>query len=179
MKPRLTPVSELSLHAEQQAILDKIAASRAGNLNGPFHAWIRNPEFADLAQALGKYCRYDSHLSLRQSELLIVVTAAFWNSQAEWAIHAPIAESAGVCPRAIEKIRTGITPNFRQDDERLLHIVAKTLLEQKQLPDDLYTEALAYFGEAHMVDIVGIIGYYSMVALTLNAFDIRVTPALA
>lgn len=175
MTTRLTPVSALQLDAEQQAILDKIAASRGGNLNGPFHAWIRNPEFADLAQALGKYCRYDSSLSLRQSELLIVVTAAFWHSQAEWAIHAPIAESAGVCPRALEKIRTGITPNFRQDDERLLHIVAKTVLEQKQVPDDLYAEALAYFGEQALVDIVGIIGYYSMVALTLNAFDIRVS----
>ena len=179
MNSRLTPVSDLKLNAEQQAILDKIAAARGGNLNGPFHAWIRNPEFADLAQALGKYCRYDSSLSLRQSELLIVVTAAFWHSQAEWAIHAPIAESAGVCPRALEKIRTGITPNFRQDDERLLHIVAKTLLEQKQLPDDVYAEALAYFGEHYLVDIFGIVGYYSMVALTLNGFDIHVPPSQA
>lgn len=170
---RLQEVNLDTATEEQRQILLDIQKSRKGDLSGPFKCWAVSPEFAQVAQAVGKFCRYETGLALKDSELAIITVAAYWQSQAEWQIHAPIAIEAGICPRAVEKIRTGIIPNFQKPIEKYIHQAAKELLESKRLSDQTYTELKNLLSDQLIVNLVGLIGYYSMVALTLNAFEVR------
>lgn len=170
---RLKEVQLDTASPEQQQILLDIKKSRNGDLSGPFQCWAVSPQFAQVAQAVGKFSRYETGLALKDSELAIITVAAFWRSQAEWQIHAPIAIDAGICPRAVEKIRIGIVPNFQKPIEKYIHQAAKEILETKRLTDETYHQLQQLFTDELIVNFIGLIGYYSMVALTLNAFEIK------
>lgn len=172
MKSRLTPLNEEQISSEQRQVLDAILQGPRGNLDGPFLAWIHSPALADHAQQLGAFCRYKTRLPLRLSELAILVTAQAWQSQAEWQIHEPIALENGLDPVQIEAIRCGDTPVFSREDERLVYEVARVMYQSKRIPDALYQSAVDHFGEPAMVELIGILGYYSLVAMTLNAFEV-------
>ncbi|MBM7131405.1 carboxymuconolactone decarboxylase family protein [Dyella mobilis] len=158
---------------EQRAVLDEILSGPRGNLNGPFLGWIHHPELAQHAQRLGAVCRYRTGLPLRLSELAILVTAARWRSQAEWYIHHPIALEAGLPAETAESIRTGRVPVFEQDDDALVHAFASELYDQRRVSDATYGKAVERFGLAATVGLTGLLGYYAMVAMTLNVFGMR------
>src|SRR6478609_9614451 len=105
MTNRLPPFDASHATPDQKAVLDEILSGPRGNLNGPFLGWIHSPELAQHAQRLGAFCRYETGLPLRLSELAILVTAAHWRSQAEWHIHYPIALQAGVPANVAGSIR--------------------------------------------------------------------------
>lgn len=107
IESRLTPLDEMRMDADQRRVLEEILSGPRGNLDGPFLAWIHSPGLADHAQRLGAFCRYGTRLELRLTELAILVTAAWWQSQAEWQIHAPIAREAGIDDAVIEALRAG------------------------------------------------------------------------
>src|SRR5450830_896696 len=149
---------------EQKALLDDILSGPRGNLNGPFASWIHSPELGQLAQQLGAYCRYDSGLPLRLSELAILATAREWRSQAEWYIHLPIALGAGLSATAAEQIRLGQVPQFELEDERVIWAFATELYRDKRVSDATYAQALALFGLKVVVNLTGLLGYYALVA---------------
>lgn len=173
MQSRLSTLTKDNTTAEQQRVLDSILQGPRGNLDGPFLAWVHSPELADPAQQLGAYCRYHTRIPLRLSELAILTTAACWQSQAEWQIHEPIAHQAGIDKQITEAIRTGQHPVFANADEQLVYQLTQTLYAEKRIPDALYQQAVSHFGEAALVDLIGILGYYSLVAMTLNVFEVR------
>lgn len=158
---------------EQKALLDDILSGPRGNLNGPFVSWIHSPELGQLAQKLGAYCRYQSGLPLRLSELAILATAREWQSQAEWYIHLPIAVEAGLPAAAAEQIRLGREPVFEQEDERVIWAFAIELYRNKRVADATYARALDLFGIEVVVNLIGLLGYYALVAMTLNVFGMR------
>jgi len=158
---------------EQKAVLDEILSGPRGNLNGPFLGWIFSPEFAQHAQRLGAFCRYQTGLPLRLSELAILVTAARWQAQAEWYIHHPIAVEAGVPAQLAEAIRTGSEPVFDDADDVLIHAFATELYETRRVSDATYRNAVERFGHTVVINLVGLLGYYTLVAMTLNVFDMR------
>ncbi|HVE07305.1 MAG TPA: carboxymuconolactone decarboxylase family protein [Paraburkholderia sp.] len=158
---------------EQKAVLDEILSGPRGNLNGPFLGWIFSPEFAQHAQRLGAFCRYQTGLPLRLSELAILVTAARWQAQAEWYIHHPIAVEAGVPAQLAEAIRTGSEPVFDDADDALIHAFATELYEARRVSDATYRKAVERFGHTVVINLVGLLGYYTLVAMTLNVFDMR------
>lgn len=170
---RLTPLTEANMDDDQRRVLQDILSGPRGNLDGPFLAWVHSPGLADNAQKLGAFCRYGTRLELRLSELAILVTAAWWQSQAEWQIHEPIARQAGIGNGVIEALRTHRTPDFERDDECLVYRLGRSLYETRRIDQALYEEATACFGEAGLVELVGIFGYYALVAMTLNAFAVR------
>jgi len=172
MKSRLSPLTDATLTAAQRRVLDAIRNGPRGNLDGPFLAWVHSPGLADPAQRLGAYCRYHSSLPLRLSELAILVTAEWWQSQAEWQIHAPIAEQAGLDAPLIEALRRGETPAFSAEDELLVYQLGRELYATRRVGDGLYGRAVAAFGEPALVELVGIFGYYALVAMTLNVFAV-------
>lgn len=172
MQSRLTQLNSDNTTLEQQRVLTKILQGPRGNLDGPFLAWVHSPELADPAQQLGAYCRYHTRIPLRLSELAILTTAACWQSQAEWQIHEPIAHQAGISQQITEDIRVGKEPVFANMDEQLVYQLTRTLYDTKRIPDDLYNQAVNHFGESALVDLVGILGYYSLVAMTLNVFAV-------
>ncbi|MEI6001725.1 carboxymuconolactone decarboxylase family protein [Paraburkholderia bengalensis] len=158
---------------EQKAVLDEILSGPRGNLNGPFLGWIHSPELAQHAQRLGAFCRYKTGLPLRLSELAILVTAARWQAQAEWFIHYPIALDAGVRAEDAEAIRLGHTPDFADADDALIYAFATQLYDTKRVSDATYAKTVERFGHEVTINLVGLLGYYALVAMTLNVFDMR------
>lgn len=167
----LPPLDQLS--SGQRTIHDEILATR-GNLDGPFLAWLRSPGLADPAQKLGAFCRYGSSLSLVESELLILLVAARYRCPAEQAIHEPIACQAGLAPDLVAQIRRGELPVLATPRLQLLASFARELLQDDRVAQPTYDQARAVFGETTLVEIVGIVGYYALVAYTLNAFEMMV-----
>lgn len=170
---RLPAITREQMTPAQTSMLDAILAGPRKNLNGPFVAWIHSPQLGELAQRLGAFCRYDTGLSLRLSELAILTTAAAWQSQAEWHIHLPIALDAGLSAEVAEQIRQGQTPAFKQDDERVVWQFASELYRDKRVGDATFEQARALFGLPVVVNLVGLLGYYALVAMTLNSFGMR------
>jgi 4-carboxymuconolactone decarboxylase len=111
-------------------------------------------------------------LERRLVELSILTVARFWGAEFEWHAHKPIAVDAGLAPGLIEQIRMGTSPNFDDADLATVHEFSKRLLEDHEVEDKLYARALDALGEDGVVDLVGILGYYSLVALTIKAFNV-------
>jgi 4-carboxymuconolactone decarboxylase len=158
---------------EQKAVLQDILNGPRGSLDGPFLGWIHSPQLAGHAQRLGAFCRYNTGLPLRLSELAILVTAARWRSQAEWHIHYPIALAAGLPASVADAIQAGTRPLFDHPDDALVHDFAIELHESKRVSDATFDAAVARFGHEIVINLVGLLGYYSLVAMTLNVFDMR------
>ena len=173
MSDRLEALSREDLNARQREIYDDIF-SRRGRVSGLFGAWLRNPELAERAQKLGAYCRYDSTLSPMLSELAILVVAHHWKAQAEWAIHAPIAEKEGVPKQAIATILAGSRPALTDPKAQIVFDYANELLQKTRVSDRMHDRAMAALGDKGVVDLVALLGYYGLVALTLNAFKVPV-----
>jgi 4-carboxymuconolactone decarboxylase len=172
VQARIALPDDATLSPEQRAVRDQILATR-GNLDGPFLAWLHSPGLAQPAQALGAHCRYHSGLSLQASELLILCVADALDCEAERLIHSPIALRAGVPPEAVAALARHEAPVLADPGLALLHELASSLLRQHRWPDALYARARAHWSERELVEIAGIIGYYSLVAMTLNAFEMR------
>lgn len=173
MSNRLPAFDASSAGPKQKAVLDEILNGPRGNLNGPFLGWIHSPELAQNAQRLGAFCRYETGLPLRHSELAILVTAARWQSQAEWFIHHPIAIDAGVPAAVAEDLRVGKVPVFEEPDDRLIYEFATQLYDTKRVCDSTYDAAVQRFGHVVVINLVVLLGYYALVAMTLNTFDMR------
>ncbi len=173
----MTRLPELDLDAmspEQRQVYDEIAGGPRGKVQGPFHAWLRSPELCGRAQKLGAFCRFGSSLPPRLSELAILTVARHTTCQVEWHLHEPVARDAGISDDAIEAIRNDRPPEFAREDERAVHAAVTELLETHRLSDEAYADVLAPLGERGVVDLVGIVGYYVLVALTLNGFEVPV-----
>ncbi|MFM0523414.1 carboxymuconolactone decarboxylase family protein [Paraburkholderia strydomiana] len=173
MNKRLPDFQIATASDEQKTVLEDILSGPRGNLNGPFLGWIFSPELAQNAQKLGAFCRYKTGLPLRLSELAILVTAARWRSQAEWHIHHPIALEAGLPTDVAEGLRTGKTPSFADADDKIIFDFATELYDTKRVSDATYDAAVARFGLTVVVNLVGLLGYYALVAMTLNTFGMR------
>src|SRR5882724_10416175 len=156
----------------QRGIHDQIIAGARGRFGGPFQLLIRAPEICEHAAKLGEHLRWGTSLPDRLSELAIITTARFWRAQYEWYAHAPLAEKAGVPEAAIEAIRTGGTPLFTAADETLVHRLCSEIFRTQRLSDQSFEEAIAALGEQGLVEVIGIIGYYTLIANTLNVFQV-------
>ncbi|PMS15040.1 4-carboxymuconolactone decarboxylase [Trinickia dabaoshanensis] len=170
---RLPPFDRTVATPEQLAVLDEILSGPRGNLAGPFLAWIASPELAQPAQRLGAFCRYRTGLPLRLSELAILVTAVQWRAQAEWQIHYPIAIEAGLPDAVAQSLLAGRRPDFADADEALIYDFAVELYDAKRVSDAIFTQAVHRFGHETTVNLVGLLGYYALVAMTLNVFAMR------
>ena len=173
IQSRLSPLSEEQMNESQKAVLRDILSGPRGNLDGPFLAWIQSPELASHAQKLGAFCRYGTRLELRLTELAILVTASWWQSQAEWQIHEPTARSTGLSDSVIESLKQQVLPEFQRDDERIVYRLGRALYEYRRVDDVLYADAVSTLGEPAVVELIGVYGYYAFVAMTLNVFAVR------
>jgi 4-carboxymuconolactone decarboxylase len=169
MTERLAPLPEQQLTGVQRAAAQVIIDGPRGALVGPFVPLLRSPELMESAQRMGEYLRYRSAIGNRLSELAILVTAREWNQQVEWAIHAPIAHTAGIAPEVIEAIAHRRRPAAMLADEAAVYDFCIELHRQKRVSDAAYASALALFGEQGVVDLTGINGYYTLLAMVMNA----------
>lgn len=158
----------------QREIHEAIASGPRGGVRGPLAVWLHRPELAANAQALGRYCRYDSSLEPRLSELAILTMARHWDAEYEWFAHKPPALKAGLSPDLVEALRTGADLPYADDEERVTHQVSLSVLTTRNVPDALYAKAEKVLGTQRLVDLVGVIGYYTLISATLNVF--RISP---
>ncbi|WP_201159974.1 carboxymuconolactone decarboxylase family protein [Rhodoplanes elegans] len=174
---RLPDLDEATLAPAQAELL---AAMRAGprgaglSLRGPFGVFMHAPAFGALAQALGAHCRFGTSIPPRLSEFAILVTARFWRAHYEWHVHAPIAAKAGVKPATIADLKAGRTPARARADEKAVHAFVTELYAKKRVSDRTYARVHKLFGDAGMVELAGILGYYALVAMTLDVFRVPV-----
>jgi 4-carboxymuconolactone decarboxylase len=173
---RYREIAVADMSAAQQRVRDQIIAGRRGRFGGPFEILIRAPEICGLASTLGEHLRWGTSLPDRLSELAIIMTARFWRAQYEWFAHAPLAEKAGVPAAAIEAIRTGAAPQFAAADEALVHRVCSESFRTQRLSDATFDAAVAALGEQGLVELISIIGYYTLIGNTLNAFQVPLPP---
>lgn len=166
---RLTPIDVEKLDAEQKRVYDAVAAGPRGVVRGPVALWLKSPGLADPAQRLGAFLRFESGLPAKLRELAILVTARTTTAQYEWFMHRPIAEKAGLAPAVADAIAARTAPPFADEDEALTYALASALNRTYAIDEALFGRGLARFGERLMVELVGLVGYYTMVAMTLNA----------
>lgn len=171
--PRIPlPSSREELDEAQQTVWDKVVSGPRGKVVGPLRAAIHNAELARHWSALGESLRFGTSLGKRLSELAIVVTGRRWSAQVEWYVHARVAAENGVEPDVIEAIRHGRPPRFTQPDDALVYEYARLLLQVGNVSDHLHARATARFGVKGVVELTALVGYYSMVAMTLNAHEV-------
>ena len=171
--PRIAPVPADAMSGLQREVAAEIASGPRGVVRGPVQMWLHSPAFARLAQGLGAHCRFGTALPVRLSELAILVTGAHWRSSYEWLGHAPLALQAGLSSAVIEAIRTGVQPAFDHADEAAVHAFASELWRTGRVGDPEFAAVEALFGPQGLVDLVGTLGYYGMISMTINAFRIE------
>ncbi|MEE8171868.1 MAG: carboxymuconolactone decarboxylase family protein [Alphaproteobacteria bacterium] len=156
------------LDAAQRRVYDEIKAGRRGAVLDLFMMLLHSPQLADRAQRLGVFLRYDTSLSTRLSELAVLTTAKHWNSSYEWHFHEKEARAGGLAEEIIAAVRAGEAPKFENGDEAAVYAYTREILSNRHASDDTYQTALAIFGNAGMVELTCLIGYYCMIAMTLN-----------
>jgi len=130
---------------------------------------LRSPELLDCAGRMGEYLRYRSALGTRLSELVILLVARAWDQQVEWAIHAPIALSAGISVAVVDAIAAGRRPAAMSADEALVYDFSTELEHDRGVSGDTFERARTAFGEQGVVDLIGLNGYYTFLAMIMNA----------
>ncbi len=169
---RFRKLDPQQLSPEQRTVFDAIAAPRGGVVPTPFHILLESPELASLTQALGAFCRYRTQLGPKLSELLVLITAAHWGAEYEFAVHAPEARKAGIPETVIAALKTKQPPRFSDPDSQLLYEFATSFFETRDVPDALFEKALAQFGRRRVVELAGVLGYYSGLAMLLRIFRV-------
>jgi 4-carboxymuconolactone decarboxylase len=166
---RFAPLKAEELNPAQKAWADMIAVPprNAKFTSPPYRAYIRNPDLAPRLSALSDYLRWNTSLPPRLSELAILITARQWTAQYEWFAHYPLALKGGLDPTVLSDIAAGKRPENMKDDEAALYDLVMALYRDKKVTDSVYKAALDKFGEHGMMDIIGIVGYYDLVSMTL------------
>ncbi|RYC30273.1 carboxymuconolactone decarboxylase family protein [Lichenibacterium minor] len=156
----------------QRRVAEAAASGKRGRVPAPLRAWLHSPELGDRAQRLGEFLRYDTSLGPRLSELAILVTARAWTSHYEWFAHKREALKAGIDPAVIAAIAERRPPDLSDAASRAVYDYAIMLHRDHGVSDQVHAAAVAALGEAGTVELVGLLGYYTLVAMTLNAFGI-------
>jgi 4-carboxymuconolactone decarboxylase len=170
---RLAKLSYDQLSPEQKAAWDEVVAGPRKKMHGPFFIWLHSPELLTRGQKLGLYARFQSSLPQRLSELCILIIAAHWKAEGEWVDHAPIARDLGVDTDALEALRQGLSAKFTNADEAATYELALELLNTRNVSDDTYARVKAVLGERGILDVVAVLGYYSLIAMSMKVFALR------
>jgi 4-carboxymuconolactone decarboxylase len=168
---RVPDVTPEEMTIEQKRIYDEIGGVRHGVVRGPFAIWLRNPEIADHANHFGNVLRRRGKLDKRLFEIMVLVVARHWSAQYEWFVHEQAAREAGVTQAVVDAIRTGAVPEFAGESERTVYDTITELNETRTLSQRTYDRALAVLGLELLIELIAAAGFYTMVAMTLNAFD--------
>jgi 4-carboxymuconolactone decarboxylase len=161
---------------DQARVYETIIGGKRGAIIGPLRVALHRAELADKWQQLGELLRFRTSLSPRLSELAILITARHWDSQFEWLVHEPIAIQAGLRTDAAAAIKNCQRPTFEHTDEETVYDYVTELFDRHQVSDKVYQRALVLLDSVGIVELTALVGYYSMVALTLNAHEVPLPP---
>jgi 4-carboxymuconolactone decarboxylase len=169
---RLPPLPDDKLTDAQRKVVEAIKSGPRGRVGGPFPALLRNPDLAGRVAHLGELLRFGTSLPPRLSELAILVTARTWKAQYEWYAHAKLARQGGLSDAIIEAIRRNEKPTGMQPDEAAVYNLCTELHRTHGVSDQTYATARDLFGEAGVVELIAISGYYVLVSMVLNVAQV-------
>jgi 4-carboxymuconolactone decarboxylase len=173
---RLGPIRPEELTPEQKRLHDEIMRTRQRGLDGPFGVWLRNPSIAEPAERMQNAFRLHGQLDRRVAELLVLLVAREWTAQYAWYLHEKLALKAGLDAATVAAIRDRSRPPSLRDDERPVYDVVSELLATKTVSVATYDRALQALGAEVLIEVVGAVGFYAMVCMTLNVFDVPAPP---
>jgi 4-carboxymuconolactone decarboxylase len=166
---RLPPIPPAQYSPEQKQAAAEFEAARKVPVFGPFEPLMYSPEVMSQARAMGDYLRYKSAIGNTLSELAILLTAREWAQDFEWSVHYPIALKAGIRQDIADAIAEGRRPATLSADEAIVYDYSMELLKTKQVSNLTFERAKTRFGAKGVVDMTGIVGYYTFLAMQLNA----------
>jgi 4-carboxymuconolactone decarboxylase len=166
---RLPAIPPSQYTEEQKRAAAEFEAARKVPLFGPFEPLMYSPQVMSQARAMGDYLRFKSAIGNTLSELAILITAREWTQDYEWTVHYPIALKAGIRQQIADAIAVGQRPTAMSADEAAVFDYASELLKNKQVSDATFERAKSRFGLKGVVDLTGIVGYYTFLAMQLNA----------
>ena len=165
---RMPPIPADKLTAAQKQAIEEFKAARSADISGPFVPLLRSPEVMSRARAMGDYLRFKSSLPPRLSEFVILLTARRWTQQYEWHVHQPLAVQGGLRAAIVEAIAAGRRPAAMADDEDAVYTLWDEVQRTQGATDATYARAVAMVGEQGVIDVLGIAGYYTTLAMVLN-----------
>ncbi|HEV7888173.1 MAG TPA: hypothetical protein VGO92_11490 [Acidimicrobiales bacterium] len=180
---RLPARTEAQLDGAARPVWDDITSGRRGTkesllnpeggLIGPFNAWVTAPAVGERAAKLGEALRFDASIERHLVELAIITVGAHWQAEFEWWAHTGFARTAGIGEDVIAAIREGRPPPLTAGSpEAVVHEFARQLVSTGRVDDGAYAAASALLDDQAMVELVALVGYYSLVSMTLNAFRV-------
>jgi 4-carboxymuconolactone decarboxylase len=159
--------------------LGDLLVTAEGGLAGPFNAFVTAPGAGRRLSSLGAKLRFGTSIERRLSEIAIITTGASWRAEFEWWAHAPMARAHGVAGAVVDAIGRGEDPPFEADDERAVYAVARQLAASGRLDQATFDAAHRFLGDAGMVELVSLCGYYTLISFLLNAFAVPLPPDVA
>lgn len=182
--PRLEPLRPEVLSEAQRTVYDALLGGKRGaglaapdgSLIGPFNAMLLNPHLGDRVQSLGEALRFEISLSRRVIEIATLVVGAHWRAQFEWWAHERLAKQAGLSDTVIAAIKRGERPALEDASETTAYDVASEVYRTQRLSDATYARAVKHFGEAGVFELLALVGYYTLVSLILNGFNVPLAP---
>jgi 4-carboxymuconolactone decarboxylase len=168
MSPAQKELVQAIQSGPRASVQGSAANSGNGTVGSPFNVFLRSPELGNDLQKVGSYIRFKSTLGMRLNEMAILMVARQWTAQYEWVAHHRLALQAGLDPRIADDIANNRRPSGMKPDEEALYNFCRELLDTKQVSDATYKAALDKFGEPGIMDLIGVAGYYTLVAMVLN-----------
>lgn len=165
---RLPTIPPPQYTEEQKQAAAEFEAARKVPVFGPFEPLMHSPQLMTRTRALGDHLRFKSAIGNTLSELTILITAREWTQDYEWTVHYPIALKAGIRLEIADAIAVGRRPTTMSADEEAVFDYASELLKNKQVSDAAFERAKSRFGTKGVIDLTGIVGYYTFLAMQLN-----------
>ena len=164
------------LDEAQQALRDAVVGSRKGLGaevwgRGPFGVWQSAPNVGHPALDLGAAVRFRTGLPPDVREVAICTVGVHYKAKFELAAHRAIGIEAGLDPEALDRLAAGENPGWVGDLE-LAHRYTATLLADHRVSSELHDEMVGSFSNSGAVELVTTVGYYCLICLTLNAFEV-------
>jgi len=166
---RMPPIPKEKMTEAQKKALEEVIASRgAGGTAGPFVPMLRSPELMNRLQTLGEYVRFHNSVGTKLTEFVILLTARQWTQQYEYDAHQPLALKAGLNQEIISAITEGRRPTGMAADEEIVYDFCSELRQNHSVSDATYGRAVSKFGEQGVIDMTGLVGYYTTLAMIMN-----------
>ena len=173
---RMPPLAREAMNDAQRAAADELIAGPRKAVKGPFIALLRSPELMARLQKVGEYLRFGSSIPARLGEFATLVVARDWTQQFEWFVHVPLALKEGVSQATIDALREGRRPASMAADEAIVYDFVIELLSRRGVCDATYRAGVDRFGEQGVIDLVGLVGYFTLISMALNVARIPQEP---
>jgi 4-carboxymuconolactone decarboxylase len=164
----MPPLERAAMTETQRRAADELAAGPRGGVKGPFIPLLRSPALMDRLQKVGEYLRFQSSLEPRISEFVMCVVSRQWTQQFEWAVHVPLALKAGVNPETIAALADARRPVAMAHDETIAYDFCSELERNHGVSDATYRATVDQFGERGLIDMLGLVGYFTTVSMVMN-----------